>query len=146
MLLACGCVGDIGYTGSPPPLDNSVSPRRQWKAAGTITDPARAIDGNLGTLALANPHNNAALTVDLAKACIFNMVVIDHGSNEYGFARRIAVSVSLDGKRFTRVHTGMGARRVTLLSIMKPTLARYIRLEATMSGPRPWAVAEVYFQ
>ena len=72
------------------------------------------------------------------------MVIIEHGADELAFAPRVAVQTSLDGAVFTQRYVGVGSRRVTILYLGGPVLARYVRLQALASGQRPWAVAEIY--
>jgi len=84
------------------------------------------------------------LTIDLGKSCMFNMVVIDHGPGGTGYAHQVTLLVSIDGTDFQPIHVSPGTRRITTLSVITPTLARYIRLEATEPGAQPWSIAEVY--
>ena len=118
-----------------------------WRASGDLRVPNITIDGNINTIAISpNSDGRGTLTIDLGKPCMFNMIVVEHGANEFGFARRVAVSTSLDGQAFTQRYTGHGTRRVTILCPATPMLARYVRLQAVVAGDQPWSVAEVYFQ
>jgi len=118
-----------------------------WRLQGDVYHPERAADGDRGTIAVSSlSYRNATITIDLGKACLFNAIFIDHGPSEVGFCRTVAVLTSLDGKRFTRRYEGPGTRRVTSLCIIRPTLARYIRLQAVRSGAEPWSLAEIYIQ
>ena len=144
--LPLGCVGRVYDQDGPKVLPNSISLRNRWKASGDLTKPALAIDGNIATAAVTahNPYDNAAITIDLGKACVFNLIVVDHGSSEFGYCRKVTAYVSVDNRRFDPVYVGSGSRRFTNICLMKPALARYVRLQATVPGTRPWSVAEVY--
>jgi hypothetical protein len=108
---------------------------------------ALAIDQNVATAAVSSaPDGKGTITIDLSKPCLFNMVVIEHGGNEMGFARRVAVLTSLDGEIFTQRYAGLGTRRVTVLYLGAPVLARFVRLRALVAGDQAWSVAEVYLQ
>jgi len=58
----------------------------------------------------------------------------------------VAVLTSMDGREFEYRISGPGTRRITSLLLDRPVLARYVRLQAVLPGPQPWAVAEVYLQ
>jgi len=118
-----------------------------WRAEGSLRNPQLAIDGNLSTAAVSEPlYAGAFLTIDLGKPCLFNMVVLDHGSDEHGHARKVALLTSMDGKSYTRQLVASGTRRVTTLSAITLILARYVRLQAAVPGDQPWSIAEVYLQ
>jgi len=124
-----------------------VPDRARWQATGTVSDAPKAIDGNVNTAAVAgNGVESPSLMIDLGKEAILNMVVLDHGRNEFGFARQVAVSTSVDGRRFIRRHTSPGTRRVSSLLLVSPVLARYIRLDVIVPGTSPWSVGEVHVQ
>jgi len=147
--LACveGCDNPGYYQGGPQASGSAIPPRSLWRAGGDLASPYKAIDGDTGTAAVsAETYANAALTIDLGKAAMFNMIIIDHGNSGAGFARRVAVLTSMDGKTFIHRHAGPGTRRFTLLCLATPTLARYVRLQAVAQGHAPWTVAEVYVQ
>jgi len=138
-----GCDGPWDRTA----LAARVSPRSMWKATGNLDDPPKAIDGKIGTVTVGGDSGRPAyLTIDLGKVCLFNMIAVDHGAEEMGFCRRLAVGSSLDGKTFTDHYIAVGTRRITTICLQSPVLARYIRLRVLASGGRPWAVAEVYVQ
>jgi len=147
-LAVSGCgTGPIYTEGNAASAIGSVPGRGLWEAYGTVQDPARAIDGNIHTAAVAaDADGPAQLVIDLGKPGTLNMIVIDHGANEFGFARQVVVHTSLDGKRFVRRHAALGTRRVSTLLLMSPVLARYVRLDAVAPGTRPWSVAEVHMQ
>lgn len=144
----CGCMGGRIYDAAAPRAPASaISERHSWEISGNLSDPARAIDGYVETAAVAENGGGAAqLTVDLGKPGLFNMVIVDHGGEEFGFPKRMALETSLDGQNFTPRYEVLGTRRVTLLVLPAPVLARYVRLRASEPGSRPWAVAEIYLQ
>lgn len=143
-----GCDAAPIYTDSSPrSAIGSVPDRAKWTARGSLKDASNAVDGNISTLAVA-PEGavNSTLTIDMGRPGLLNMVVIDHGRNEFGFARRLVVSTSLDGAQFTQRHAGPGTRRVTTMMLITPVLARYVRMDVLVPGDRPFTVAEVYMQ
>jgi hypothetical protein len=125
----------------------SITPKSAWRAAGDLANPAKAVDGDLQTVATVMPDfTGRALTIDLSKPCLFQMVIIEHGSEEVNYAPSVEVAVSMDGRTFQPVFVGVGTRRVTTLLLPSPTLGRYLRIKAVKSSDRPWSVAEVYLQ
>jgi hypothetical protein len=145
---AAGCETSPIYTdGDRRHAIGSVPDRANWTASGTVKDPGSAIDGSLYTAAVAPERaENAMLTIDLHRPSMLNMVVVDHGRSELGFARQVVVETSLDGARFTPRHTAFGTRRVSSFLLLTPVLARYIRLRAIVPGDRPWSLAEIHVQ
>lgn len=143
----CGCVDQRFHQSRPKPRASAVSKRSNWRIGGDLRDLQNAIDGDFTTAAVSrDDYANATITIDLGKVCLFNTVVIDHGPNELGFCRRVALLTSSDGMTFTHRHIVGGTRRVTIVCFITPTLARYVRLEAVLPGSRPWSVGEVYMQ
>lgn len=143
-LLSAGCEGPIYHPGLQY-FPDAISSRDKWVASGTLTDPNKAIDGDLGTAAIAPAgYDTASLVIDLGKLCLLNMIVIDHGADEFGYCRRLAVDTSDDGVQWIRRATVPGLRRVTNVVLTSQVLARYIRLQAVQPGARAWSVAEVY--
>ncbi len=134
------------YRDGPKVMGNDrISPRGRWLAYGNLRDPHLAIDGNPSTAAVSEVfYHGAALTIDLGKFCQFNMVIIDHGSNEFGFCGRVAVLTSDDGQWFRQQVVVPGLRRVTTAVLARQVLARYIRLQALEPGKEPWSIAEVH--
>ena len=130
----------------------SVTARSLWSASGNLDNPALAFDGNLGTAAVAQAGSNPpSLTIDLGQVCMFNFIAIDHGADQLGYARRVQIDTSIDGRTFTARIVGPGTRRVSDFLLQtpahpNPVLARYVRITAVESGQRPWSVAEVYLQ
>ncbi len=142
-LMGCGS----GYVEGPRFAQGTVTPKRKWKVSGSLSNPDRVLDGDAFSAAFSARYYNAGeLTIDLGEMCMFNMVVIDHGSEEMGFCRRVAVETSVNGKDFTKRAEVSGTRRVTVISIVTPTLARHVRLKVISPGERRWSVAEIYLQ
>jgi hypothetical protein len=124
-----------------------VPDRAKWVVYGTVANPGYAVDGSLQTVAsAANTGGNASLTINLGKAGHFHMIVVDHGRDEFGFARQVLVETSLDGREFTARHRAFGTRRVSTFLLPRPVLAKYVRLRALVPGERPWALAEIHIQ
>jgi hypothetical protein len=142
-----GCEASPIYDANPRSLIGSVPERAKWTATGSMKDAANAVDGNLNTAAVAPDDGRpASLLIDLGRPGLLNMIVIDHGREEFGYARQFVAYTSLDGQRFTRRHAASGTRRVSSLLLISPVLARFIRLEVIVPGDRPWTVAEVHMQ
>jgi hypothetical protein len=127
---------------------NAVSDRRTWRATGVgIAHPERAIDGDLTTYAVTGPaYQDAYLTIDLGKPCLFNLVRIDHGADQTGCCRRVAVLTSMNGRDFTYRYAVDDIERIATLFLPSPMLARYVRLQVVIQGDKPWAIAEVYLE
>ena len=145
---ATGCeVGEIYWQRPGGKLGLKISPKASWRASGTAANPRAAIDGDLTTAARSSYRGgNAELTIDLGRRCLFEMIVIDHGEAQHGYARRVGVATSRNGKAYVDRYTAPGTRRVTHLMLPKPALARYVRLKVVAPGRRAWSVAEVYIQ
>ena len=125
----------------------AVSPRSSWKARGNVAGAAEAIDGNPTTAAVTGRQSKQAyITIDLGKPCVFNMVAVQHGADQFGFARRLGLWTSLDGQNFTKHHEAPGTRRITYMLTVRPILARYVKLQVVTAGARPWSVAEIHLQ
>lgn len=141
-----------GCTPAPPTIGPSrltaafqqVTPRTQWSVTGTLRDKELACDGRLDTVATAG--QTPYLTIDLGKACYLNLVVVEHGGDEDAYARRVQITTSMDGKKFSEQIVGPGTRRVSNYLLRRPALARFVRIHAIQPGPKPWAVAEVHLQ
>ncbi len=145
-MLTAGC-GD-SFTHGRGPGGSRVTRPETWKLSGDLSNLPRAVDNSFGTVATSgNSYVGDVVTVDLGAPCLLNLVVMSHGkSTQDGYPRRVALDVSLDGQKFKKVAEVSGTRRVTAISIVTPTLARYIRLRALEEGPRPWAIAELVVQ
>ena len=142
----CGTDGLYRHRANKPPAAR-ISDPQTWRLSGNIPNVQLAVDGNASTAAVSNlVHDNTSLTIDLQKACLFNAVFIHHGAMADGYCGRVAVLTSLDGRNFTRRFEAPGTREVTSLLIIKPVLARYVKLKAIRQGPGAWSVAEVYLQ
>ena len=143
-LLLGGCASTWDHRRAPAA---AISPRSAWKAQGSVSDVAEAIDGNPTTAAVTGTqYQQAYITIDLGKPCVFNMVAVQHGADQFGFARRLGLWTSLDGQTFTKVHEVPGTRRITYMLPIKPILARYVKLQVVVAGLRPWSVAEIHLQ
>jgi len=147
------CAGTLAGCGPPAAIYRdaggvipaSVTPRADWVASGDLMRPAEAIDGNPRTAAATTgAYVGQALTIDLRKACLFQMVIIEHGIQEEGFAGSVEVAGSIDGQNFQTEYIAPGTRRVTIMCLPRPTLARYVRLRAVRNGTAPWNLAEIY--
>lgn len=147
--------GMIGCEGAPAIytptgggyLGADISRKNSWSVRGNLANPPAAVDGNLATFARSgNSYRGAELTIDLKKVCLFQTVIIDHGSREHEHCRRTAVATSVDGAIFRDRYVAPGTRRLTILCLPGPVLARYLRLRAEAPGPRRWSIAEVYVQ
>ena len=91
-------------------------------------------------------YRNASFTIDLGRSCVFNMIVLFHGKKEFGFARKLLVSTSIDGKKYKNIHTAPGTRDRTYLLLMTPVNARYLRITALEAGSRPWSIGGIFLQ
>ena len=148
LLVAVGCGLEGVYDDNSRSQVAAISKRTSWRAYGDLRNPQYALDGRQDTAAVSNGNNydDAVLTFDLGKPCLFNMVVIEHGPNEHGFCGRIAVLTSMDGVHYSDQKIGSGTRAVTTLLLDSPVLARYVQLKVIVPGTRPWSVSEVYLQ
>lgn len=151
VFLACFATGCAAaspiYRDSQGFVPNSVTPRSTWQASGGVIRPVDAIDGDFRTAAVSYRHyTGQAITVDLSKICLFQTVIIEHGKRDLGFTRTVEVATSTDGQTFQTAYVAPGTRRVTILSLPKPALARFLRLRALRAGQHPWALAEIYVQ
>ena len=118
-----------------------------WAVSSNFGDAKVINDGSVGTcLVTPNTNDSAYIVVDMGKRCLFNQVIIDHGSNELGCARRVAVYTSLDGREYTQQYVASGTRRVTYLNLITPVLARFIRVQVVQHGDRPWSISEIYIR
>ncbi len=144
-MLFVGCGGPL-YNDGQRFMPGRISPRGQWTVTSSdLSNPSLAADGNRNTAAVSSSrYAQPALTIDLGKECLFNMVAIDHGLKETGHARTMAVLTSSDGVNFTQQATAPGLRRVTTILLVKPVLARYVKLQAVVAGSEPWSIGEVY--
>jgi len=110
-----------------------------------LKDVSLAADGATATASVTmhNSYEGAELTIDLGRPCVFNHVAVEHGPDEFGFARQVALLTSSDGRNFQEQRRVAGQRKVTNILLVKAALARYIRLRVAVPGNRPWSVAEV---
>ena len=136
-----------GYVNERQFAPGAVTPRSAWRASGQLKDSAKALDGDILTAAVSEPYyNDAVLDIDLGEVCLLNMIAIDHGPEEMGYCRRVAVETSIDGKSFARHAEAPGTRKITIISMVTPAMARYVRLKVIAQGGRPWSVAEIHIQ
>ena len=143
--MLCGCEVDYSSREKFPAAE--ISPRSSWKVSGTLRGCENAIDSDPATAATTgHSYDNSVIIVDLGKICLFNTVIADHGSDEFGFCRRVAILTSIDGKKYTHRTAISGTRQVSFFNLVTPTLARYVRLQAIVPGNRPWSIAELYLQ
>lgn len=143
----CTPAGPIYEGDSGGFLAESITPRTQWTPSSNLSDPAAAIDNDLNTAASAgNASAGYVIVLDLAKPCLFQTIIIDHGPAEMGYCGAIEVATSIDGRQFVTEYRTFGTRRVTIISLPEPTLGRYVRLQCQSPGPEPWSVAEIYLQ
>jgi hypothetical protein len=144
--LLAGC--DFNFQdGQNDLVSGAMAPRGQWRVAASsgMQNAAAALDGNMMTFATtAERYRTASITVDFGRPCFFNMIVLRHGAKEFGFARKVSLSVSMDGKTFTPVQTVLGTRKITYMLMFSSTTARYIRLTAEQPGSSAWAIGELY--
>ena len=145
-IAGCDHVGGI-YRATTGHLGADITPKKTWLAGGDLQNPSAAIDGDMTTAARSDyDYSGAAITIDLRRQCVFQTVVVDHGAGEHGHASTVAVATSADGENFIDRHVSPGKRRVTILCLPKPVLARYLRLRVTAPGVQPWNIAEIYLQ
>ena len=143
----CGAGGNLYLHRGAKSAAAAISDPRSWRLSGQMRDVRLAVDGDRSTAAISTLiRENTSITIDLGKACLFNAVFIHHGSMTDGYCGRVAVLTSLDGRTFTSQFEAPGTPEVTSLLIIKPVLARYVRLKPLKQGPGAWSVAEVYMQ
>lgn len=131
-------------------VGDPLPPQYTWKISSTgggFIGLRQAIDGSPITFAITSKrYNNAAITLDLGRPCIFNLVALRHGINENAFARRVLLSTSLDGKKYTNRYECAGTKMVTYIPMLTFITARYIRIRASVPGREAWSIAEIYVQ
>lgn len=146
--LLVGCDGQVYPPNGAKGPAAAISDRSLWRVSGDLRNIRSAIDGDVYTAAVSDfDYRNAVVTIDLGKPCLFNMIVIDHGSaGAGGYCRRVAVLTSNDGRNFTQCYSVAGTKRFTILNMITPVLARYVRLHAAVPGEKPWSIAEMYLK
>jgi hypothetical protein len=149
LLATAGCGEDMAT--SPPGQSFAgadISPKSQWRATSvTMAEPDAAVDGRIQTAAVGPATPKAELLIDLGKPCVFNRVVIDHGTNDdEAYPRQLALQTSMDGRTFYTRKLVLGTRWRTNITLITPTLARFVRLEVKKAGTGSWRVAEVTLQ
>jgi len=153
---AIGCDSTQSYNESNKQAASAITPRAGWtiSSSSDVLNPELALDGNVSTAAQSGTNQQGAwVTIDLGKTCLFNTVIVDHGTSEQSYAGRVAIYTSTDGENFTYRFTGPGNRRVSLFSLVTPVLGRYVRLEVVKPQggnyeptSRTWALAEIYLR
>ena len=147
MLACAGCTGNIIDQDSFGTPASAVTPSNSWVVSSNFGNAKILTDGSVGAcLTSPNTTEQAYVMVDMGKRCLFNQIILDHGPNEFGCARRVAVYTSLDGREFTRQYVAPGTRRLTYLNLIIPVLARYVRVQVEQHGDRPWSIAEIYIR
>ncbi len=130
-----------GYLGA------DITPKNTWSVRGDLANPAAAADEDISTAARSNyGYTGAELIIDLKKVCLFQTVILEHGTAKSGHCREVDISTGVDGKNFSKKHVAPGTRRFTIISLPAPTLARYVRIKAVSPGRGRWYIAEVYIQ
>ncbi|RKY26669.1 MAG: hypothetical protein DRP83_03795 [Planctomycetota bacterium] len=146
---AVGCEPDFGLSRGRT-LGVAIPDPQTWRVSSTnggFKNIRRAADGDASTLAVsARRYRNAQITIDLGKPCLFNLLALRHGENAFGFARKVALSTSMDGKRYTNRYSCPGTRGITYIPVLTQILARYVRITAVVQGSQPWAISEIYLQ
>ncbi len=126
---------------------DTISAPEKWKISsdgGSFTNLKAAIDDTIDTMAVSGGnYRNTSFALDLGKPCVFNMIVLFHGKKEFGFAGKLLVSTSNDGKKYKNIHTAPGTRDRTYLLLMTPVNARYLRITALEAGSRPWSIGGI---
>ncbi len=149
LLAMAGCNPTFDADGPRVPR-GAISSMGRWSISssqGTFTELESAIDGSSSTAAKAEGnYAGASMTIDLGRHCIFNMVVLCHGREENGYARRVSVEVSTDGKTFRAGWSTFGTRAQTYIPLLTPVTARYVRITATEASATGWVISQVYFQ
>ena len=147
VVVGCDVVAPIYNPSTGGYLGADITPKDTWTVRGDLANPAAAIDQDLATAARSNyQYRGAELIIDLKKVCLFQTVIIEHGAARSGHCRSVDVSTSVDGKIFNNKYVAPGTRRITIISLPAPTLARYVRIKAVKPGRSRWAIAEVYLQ
>lgn len=148
VLLGCmGCTGAIIEQDAFGTPATAVTPSNSWVVSCNFGNAKVLNDSGVGScLVTPNTTDQAFVVVDMGKRCLFNQVILDHGTNEFGCARRVAVYTSLDGREYTQQYIGPGTRRLTYLNLITPVLARYVRVQVVQHGDRPWSLAEIYIR
>jgi hypothetical protein len=129
----------------------SITSPLQWKISSE-GDNFKMLRGAIDNISVTQAetrqadYRGASFVIDLGRPCIFNTVVLQHGSDEMGFAREVNIATSTDGKNYTDRYTAPGTRKVTFFNLLTPVSARYVRITATRAGKKPWTISQVYFQ
>ncbi len=147
VIIGCDAVFPIYRPTTGGYLGADITPKKTWTCWGNLDNPSAAVDEDLSTIAKSR-HSpaGAEITIDLKRLCLFQSIIIEHGQAQMGYCQSLAVLTSVDGKRFTKQYVAPGARRVTIILLPAPTVARYVRLRLLKPGLERWAIAEVFLQ
>lgn len=148
--LSAGCeLEGFDQTGGSV-MPATIAPRKEWtiKARGAVFHKIdKAIDSSKSSAAVSGRnYTNGTVTVNLGRTSYFNSVAILHGPNPGGYARQVALSTSLDGRRYTHQETVYGTRKVTYILLVQPVRARFIRFTAVRQGATPWSISQIFLQ
>ena len=147
VMVGCDVVVPVYTPSTGGYLGADITPKNTWSVRGSLANPAAVADEDLTTAARSSyQYTGAELIIDLKKVCLFQTVIIEHGAARSGHCRSISVSTSVDGKIFNNKYLSPGTRRVTIVSLPKAVLARYVRIKVVRPGRSRWAIAEVYLQ
>ena len=146
---SAGCDGTGEYNSRNIFPAAALTPRSEWAAfsSAEVSNIEAAIDGSDGTAAETGyDYKDASVIIDLGKACMFNEVIVSHDPHEMGYAHRVAVLTSMDGKTFRKCFDGPGNRKVSYFLLVAPVLARYVKLQVVYPGAEPWSLGEIYLR
>ncbi len=147
VMVGCDVVAPVYRQSTGGYLGANITLKNTWSVRGDLANPAAAADEDLSTFARSNHgYTGAELIIDLKKVCLFQTVILEHGAARNGHCRKADISTSVDGKHFSNKYVVPGTRRVTIISLPAPTLARYVRIKVVRPGRSRWAIAEVYIQ
>lgn len=147
VMIGCDVVAPIYKPSTGGYLGADITPKNTWTVRSGLANPAAATDENLFTAARSNyGYAGAELIIDMKKVCLFQTIILEHGAAKNGHCREVDISTSVDGKKFSKKYVAPGTRRITIVSLPAPTLARYVRIKAVRPGRSRWSIAEVYIQ
>jgi hypothetical protein len=147
VMVGCDVVAPVYGPSTGGYLGANITPKNTWSVRGDLSNPSAASDEDISTFARSNHgYTGAELIIDLKKVCLFQTVILEHGADKSGHCREVDISTGLDGRTFSKKYVAPGTRRVTIISLPAPTLARYVRIKAVRPGKSRWSIAEVYIQ
>ncbi len=150
-LLAMYSISQAEWVHNKTVFPKQISPYYVWgiseRPRGTFNNLRAAIDGNnLTTVTSKKNFQGASVTIDFGRPSLFNMITVNHGKEPSGFCERIAVSTSLDGRKFIHRSTFPGRSYFSAMLLGTPVRARFVRLTAVARGSKQWTISEIYFQ